>query len=176
MIANGVTNIPSSQVLYLICGYFIANGTLSAVPVIVSGSIGNTVGNAIAFGLTKAYGVSFARKLLLVDEKTFAEIHKILSETFSKKGIWFVFVGKLTPSVKAFIPIIAGLAHTQTVLTNVLFFVASVIWAIAITSIGYFFGEHVSLSTFTGISLAIGGSILLFAYFSIHKKLKQKKN
>jgi membrane protein DedA with SNARE-associated domain len=107
----------------------------------------------------------------MMDESTFTKIHSALHSTFTHRGMWYIFLGKLTPSVKAFIPIVAGLADTKTKLTSFIFLIASFIWATAITSIGYFFGENITFKSFTTVSLLVGGIIIFFVYKKISKKL-----
>lgn len=170
MLSNGVANFPSSQLLYLIVGYYVSTGSLLFIPSVVAGALGNSIGNIITFLLVKKYDKPFARKLLMIDEKTFEKVHATLVTTFTKNGMWYIFVGKLIPSVKAFIPILAGLSHTQTVLTSCIFAIASMIWAIAIISLGYYFGEHVTLTSFSLVSLLVGGSILFILYRKFSKK------
>ena len=174
MLTNGVANFPSSQFLYVICGYFVSTGSLVFIPTIIAGALGNTIGNIITFLLVKKYDKPFARKLLMVDEATFNKIHGALHSVFSKRGMWYIFFGKLIPSVKAFIPIVAGLANTKTYLTSVLFLIASTIWAIMITSIGYFFGEHASLQSISGVSLIIGVIVVYFVYQAYKKQIAKK--
>lgn len=107
----------------------------------------------------------------MLDENTFNKIHSALHSTFTHRGMWYIFLGKLTPSVKAFIPIVAGLASTPVKLTSFIFLSASVIWAIGINYIGYYFGEHVTLKSFSVVSLLIGGIILYIVYRNVSKKL-----
>jgi membrane protein DedA with SNARE-associated domain len=171
MIANGAVNLPSSQFLYIICGYFISTGSLLFIPTIIAGTLGNTIGNIITFLLIKKYDRPLAQKLLMVDEATFTKIHGALHNTFSRKGMWWIFLGKLTPSVKAFVPIVAGLANTKTKLTSFIFLIASLLWSVGITSIGYFFGEHITFKSFTIVSILVGGTILYIVYRSIKKQL-----
>jgi membrane-associated protein len=164
MIGNGIINIPSSQILYLVVGYFIGNGTLLFLPALLAGVLGNTVGNVVTFLLVKKYDKAFAKKIVMLDEATFEKMHRALSKTFSKHGMWWILVGKCTPSVKAFIPILAGLAKTPTLLTSIIFFIASGVWATLIISIGFFFGEHASLTSLGAVSLLVGGIIFFFIY------------
>jgi membrane protein DedA with SNARE-associated domain len=171
MVANGTVNFPSSQLLYIICGYFVSTGSLLFIPIVIAGALGNTLGNIITFMLIKKYEKPLAQKLLIMDETTFAKVHSALHSTFSRRGMWWIFFGKLIPSVKAFIPIVAGLAHTKTTITAFTFLVASSIWAIGITSIGYYFGEHASLASLSGVSLIIGGTVIYFMYKKIYKKI-----
>ncbi len=171
MLANGVGNFPSSQLLYIVCGYFVSTGNLLFVPTIIAGALGNSLGNIITFLLVKKYEHTFARKLLMMDETTFSKVHSALHTTFSKKGMWYIFLGKLTPSVKAFIPVVAGLADTKTKITSLIFLIASFIWATAITSLGYFFGEQITLKSFAAVSLLIGSVIIFIVYRNVSKKL-----
>lgn len=172
MIANGALNFPSSQFLYVICGYFVSTGSLQFVPTVIAGALGNTIGNVIIFLLIKKYEKPLARKILMMDEVNFNKVHTALHETFSKRGMWWIFIGKLIPSVKAFIPMVAGLAQTGNKLTSIIFLVASFIWATAITSLGYFFGEHISFTSITTVSLGIALIVFYFVYKTFSKKLK----
>ncbi len=171
MTTNGIANLPSSQFLYIICGYFIATGNLLFIPTIIAGALGNTLGNIITFLLVKKYDKPFARKLLMMNEETFTKVHAALHSTFTHKGMWWIFLGKLTPSVKAFIPVVAGLASTPKKLTYFIFLIASFIWATGITFLGYKFGEHITFTSFSIISLAIGSIILFVIYKNLKKKL-----
>jgi membrane protein DedA with SNARE-associated domain len=174
MITNGALNFPSSQFLYIICGYFISTGNLLFIPTIIVGALGNTIGNIITFLLIKKYQHPLARKLLMLDETTFNSIHSALHATFSRRGMWWIFLGKLTPSVKAFVPIVAGLADTKTKLTSFIFLIASFIWAIGITTLGYYFGEHITFASFTTVSFLVGIIIMYIVYRNIKKHLPKK--
>ena len=171
MITNGAVNFPSSQLLYLIVGYFVSTGDLLLVPSILIGSLGNTIGNAITFLLIKKHGRPLAQKLLLINKKTFDTLYTTLHETFTERGMWWIFIGKLTPSVKAFIPIVSGLAKTPNTITLCIFGVASVIWATGVTLLGYYFGEHVSLTSFATVSLLIGITLAFVLYKKFSKTL-----
>lgn len=171
MVANGIVNFPSSQVLYLVVGYFVSRGDISFLGAVLSGGIGNTIGNIATLLLVRKYEHPLARKLLMMNETTFKKVHDALSDTFSERGIWWLFVGKLTPSVKAFIPVVAGLSATPILATSFLFLSASLIWATGIIYLGYTFGEHVSLSSFLGVSFAIGITIVYIIYKRISKSL-----
>lgn len=170
MTANGIANFPSSQFLYALCGYFVSTGSLLFLPTLFAGALGNTLGNIITFLLVKKYEHTFARKLLMMDEATFRTIHTKLHGTFTHRGMWWIFFGKLIPSIKAFIPIVAGLADTKTKITSFIFLVASFIWATAIISLGYFFGEHVSFTSITGVSLLALLVVSFFVYRAFTKK------
>ncbi len=170
MIANGIINFPSSQILYVVVGYFVGTGALSFSGSVIAGGLGNTIGNIIMFLLIKKYEKPLARKLLMMPMETFDKVHAALHKTFSEKGMWWIFIGKLIPSVKSFIPVVAGLAQLRTPLVSIIFLVASLIWATGIISIGYFFGRSASLSYLPFVSLAI--AIIVFAV--VYKKFSKE--
>lgn len=173
MVANGIVNFPSSQILYLITGYFVGTGNLVFSTAVLAGALGNTIGNFVAYSLIKKYEHPLARRLLMMNEVTFTKIHGALHDTFSRRGVWWLFIGKLTPSVKAFIPILAGLARTPTFITTFIFLIASFIWATGIIYLGKTFGEHVSLSSFLTVSFLVGAVIVFILYKNISKKLEK---
>lgn len=174
MIANGAVNFPSSQLIYIVCGYFVSTSSLLFVPTVLIGALGNTIGNTVTFLLIKKYDTPLAQKILMMDAATFNKVHSALHATFARRGMWYIFIGKIIPSVKAFIPIVAGLADTKSKLTVMIFFCASVIWATAVTSIGYYFGEHVTLTSISAVSLTIAAIIVFLAYRTFSKKIEGK--
>ena len=173
MTTNGAVNFPSSQILYIICGYFISTSSLLFIPTIIVGALGNALGNTITFLLIKKYDKPLAQKILMMDAATFTKVHGALHATFTRRGMWYIFIGKLIPSVKAFIPIIAGLAYTKTRLTATIFLLASLIWATALTSIGYYFGEHVTLKSISAVSLTIAVIVVFFVYKNFRKQIEK---
>lgn len=108
----------------------------------------------------------------MMDEQTFNQVHSTLHATLARRGMWWIFVSKLIPTIKAFVPIVAGLAHTKTKITCAIFLVASIIWATMITSIGYFFGEHINFKSMTTVSFLIACIVVYFVYKTYTKKLR----
>ncbi len=165
LITNGAVNIPSSQIIYLIAGYFIATGKLSMFPTLFFGTLGNTIGNIITYLLVYKYGRPIVKKLLTVPEKTLDHMHY----EFSNKGLWWLFVAKLIPSVKVTVPTIAGLSKTPKTKTYLIFLSSSFVWATTITYIGYYFGENITAKGYA-LTMGIVGIIMFaFAYFKFIK-------
>ena len=171
MLANGIINFPSSQILYLVVGYFVATGNLLFAGAVLAGGVGNSIGNVITYMLVKKYDRPLAMKLLMMKKPLFDKLHTALHDTFSRRGIWWLFIAKLTPSVKAFVPVVAGLAQTPVAITAFIFTSASLIWATIIIYLGYAFGEHVSLTSFLGVSFIIGITIVFIIYKKISKRI-----
>ncbi len=168
MIANGFSTLPSSQVLYIITGYFIAQGDLSWPLVVLCGALGNTIGNILLYEATRKHGVKYALKWNMIPEK---EVRK-LEHVFKKKGAGFLFVGKLIPALKVFVPVAGGLAKTPRVLFGILMFVSSAIWATGFNAIGYFFGKSSDVFGHYAIILVI----IAFAVMAvIYKKMNSEE-
>ncbi len=151
MITNGITSFPSSQVLYIIAGYFIFTGDLFLPAVIITGTIGNTIGCIILYELTRRKGLKYISKFKLFPEK---EVKKI-TVALRKKGVWFLFIGKLLPAIKVFVPIAAGVGKTRRDVYAILMLVSSALWTIPFISIGFFFGKSSDVFGTYAIILAI---------------------
>ena len=161
MITNGLMTLPSSQVLYIICGYFIFTGDLVLPLVILTGAFGNTVGNILLYEATRKKGLEYVTKYKIFPEK---EVRKV-TIALNKKGSWFLFVGKLLPAIKVFVPVAAGMAKTKRSLYIPLMLIASIIWTIPFISIGYYFGKSSDLFGKYAIGLMIVAIIVMFAFY-----------
>jgi len=161
MIANGAVSFPSSQVLYIIAGYFIAQGNLTLFLVALAGAFGNTIGNIILYELARKHGRSFVARMKLFPERELAKVE----HAFKKKGAWFIFIGKLLPAIKVFVPIVAGLGNFSRVLFAPFMFIASFIWALGFISIGYFFGKSSDLFGHYAIILVIIATVVLLLFY-----------
>ena len=63
MIANGFVSFPSSQLLYIIVGYFIGTGALLLLPASLLGALGNTIGNILLYEAVRQHGVRYLKKI-----------------------------------------------------------------------------------------------------------------
>lgn len=175
MIANGAVSFPSSQVLYIIAGYFIARGDLVLIPVALAGALGNTVGNIILYELARVHGRTFIARMKIFPLRELAKVET----AFRKKGAWFIFIGKLLPAIKVFVPIPAGLGKMHRPLFAALMFVASFIWSLAFIAIGYFFGKSSELFGRYAIILAIIAAVvilLFYRYINSHEVVREIEN
>lgn len=161
MIANGAVSFPSSQVLYIIAGYFVAQGNLAFALVALVGALGNTVGNIILYELTRKHGRTFIERMKIFPTRELAKVET----AFRKKGAWFIFIGKLLPAIKVFVPIPAGLGKMYRPLFATIMFTASFIWSLAFISIGYFFGKSSDLFGRYAIILVIVAVVVLLLFY-----------
>lgn len=162
---NGIISFPSSQIVYLIAGVLVARGNLELVPLIISGGLGNALGNLITYGLIYKYGESIIEKFFLVKH---AHV-KAFQEKVKLSGVWLLFVGKLTPSIKVIVPAVAGLARIRPLMAIILFTTTSLVWASIFISLGYFFGNQI---TMTNYSLAMGAVGMVVAIYFYNKFIK----
>lgn len=161
MIANGVFSFPSSQVLFIIVGYFVGADKISLAPALVAGALGNTIGNAILYEITRRHGVKAALAYLPL---TPAHITKA-ENYFAKKGLMYLFLGKLTPALKVFVPVAGGIGRAPRIRFNILMFVASLIWAAVFIAIGFYFGMNTGLWKKYSVALfVLAGFVAVFAY------------
>jgi membrane protein DedA with SNARE-associated domain len=161
MITNGAVSFPSSQILYIIAGYFIARGDITLFFVALVGALGNTIGNIILYELARKHGRTFIERMKIFPTRELAKIEM----AFQKKGSWFIFIGKLLPAIKVFVPIPAGLGKMYRPLFATLMFIASFIWSLAFISIGYFFGKSSDLFGRYAIVLVIVAAVVILLFY-----------
>lgn len=163
MTANGLLSFPSSQILYILVGYFVSTGYLALLPATLIGAFGNMIGNILLYEGVRAHGVRYALKLKMFRETDIKRVEIV----FRKKGLWFLFVGKLLPAIKVFIPIPAGLAKVHRGKFAALMFSSSWIWSLGFVSIGYFFGKSAQVWKSYGLILALVAFVILFIFYRI---------
>lgn len=151
MTANGFLSFPSSQILYIIAGYFVSTGTLMLLPVALSGAAGNTLGNVLLYEAVRRYGMAAIERFRIFDPMHVARARRV----FERRGLWFLFIGKLLPAIKVFVPIPAGLARVRRDLFVVIMFSASFLWSLAFIAIGFFFGKGADLWRSYAVILAL---------------------
>ncbi len=163
MVANGLLSFPSSQILYILVGYFVGTGYLALFPASLIGAFGNTIGNILLYEVVRAKGIDFVERFQMFRKSDLKRVEIV----FRKKGLWFLFVGKLLPAIKVFIPIPAGLTKVHRGAFALIMFSASWIWALGFISIGYFFGKGAELWKSYGILLMIIAGIVMYLFYRI---------
>lgn len=172
MISNGILGFPSSQFLYIISGFFIFTGELNLILVSLIGAIGNTIGNIILYEIVRRKGIAFITKFKIFPKR---EVQKVQA-VFSKRGAWFVFIGKLLPAIKVFIPIVAGVGKMNRTYYIPIIFVSSVIWSLIFITIGFYFGKNIEfLGIYTIVLILIALIIVgIFYRYMNSKKILQE--
>ncbi len=161
MIANGAVSFPSSQILYIITGYFIFTGDLALALVLLFGTLGNTIGCIILYELARSKGLAFITRFKLFPE----HVIRKTQIAFQKRGAWFVFVGKLIPALKVFVPIPAGIARMHRGLYATLIAISSAIWAVPFIAVGYYFGKSADVFGSYSVIIIIFTLVILGLFY-----------
>jgi membrane protein DedA with SNARE-associated domain len=158
MTANGVMGFPSSQILYIAAGYFVSTGDLVLGLVLFAGTLGNTLGNIILYELAKVRGLKVLDYFPWFPK---SEVKKV-QILFKKKGIPFLFFGKLINPIKIIIPIPAGISHMNRILFSIIVAITSFIWAGIFLSLGILFGKSFALAWYYPlVFIVLTGAFLL---------------
>jgi membrane protein DedA with SNARE-associated domain len=163
MVSNGFFSFPSSQILYILVGYFVSTGFLGLLGASLAGALGNTLGNVLLYEAVRAKGVHYIEKFGIFKREDIARVEIV----FRKKGLWFLFIGKLLPAIKVFVPIPAALAKIDRRLFAGIMLGASWIWSLGFIGIGFLFGKSAELWKSYGIVLAIIAFIVLFLFYRL---------
>jgi membrane protein DedA with SNARE-associated domain len=161
MIINGAISFPSSQLLYIIVGYFIAKGDLTWAPSILMGATGNMIGNIILYETVRRYGREIVFRWKLFDPRILAKVEVAVAH----KGWWFLFVGKLLPAIKVFIPIPAGLGRMHRGGFAGIMLLSSAIWASGFIFFGYTFGKSFHIFGWYGVGITLFALIIVGLFF-----------
>jgi membrane protein DedA with SNARE-associated domain len=128
----------------------------------LAGTIGYTVGALVGWGIG-AYG---GRPLLEERGRWFHLDRTKLERAdrwFERWGDWTVFLGRLTPVVRSFISIPAGIVRMPIVRYTVLTFLGSAVWCFAIAGAGWALGssyEHFN-HAFGYVEYAVLAAVIL---------------
>lgn len=161
MIANGLFSFPSSQILYIIVGYFIGADKISLFPALLAGALGNVVGSAILYEVSRRHGIQAALSYLPLTPAHITRAEKY----FAKKGLTYLFLGKLTPALKVFVPVAGGMSKAPRLPFNILMFIASLIWGAVFITIGFYFGANADLwKKYSAALVVIAIFVAIFAY------------
>ncbi len=149
--------------IYLGLGYFLTEKTYLEISLaVIFASLGNAFGNFLLYYIfffkNEALKLKITKYLNLDENKL-----KNFLEKASKRSYLWVFLGKLIPSVKVFIPIIAAMLKIRPFYAFIIFLLGSTTWGFALTFIGIYFGKNINLSTFFISILLI--YVLIFLIF-----------
>ncbi len=161
-----------SEVVMIPAGYFVYQGKMNLILVIVIGVFGSIAGAWFNYFLAEKLG----RKLIL---KFLKEHHlKMVEDFFKKYGPISTFNGRLIPLVRQYISFPAGLAKMNPLKFTVYTTAGAGIWVTILVFLGYFIGQnqaliHQYLNEITIITLVVI-VILTIGYIKINQRSKIK--
>jgi membrane protein DedA with SNARE-associated domain len=110
------------------------------VAISLAGTIGYTLGSLVGWGIG-----AYAGRPLLEERGRWLHLDRAKLDRadrwFERWGDWAVFLGRLTPVVRSFISIPAGVVRMPIVRFTVLTFLGSAIWCFAIAGAGWALGS-----------------------------------
>jgi membrane protein DedA with SNARE-associated domain len=160
-----------SEITFLFAGVLAFQGHLNVVLVIVVGSLAELCGSFVAYGAGRLGGrqaVERVGKYLLITKSDVDRAERF----FTGRGEYAVAIGRSLPVLRAFTSLVAGFLDVPPVQFGVLSLAGTVVYASALTLIGYGFG-----SAWTSVEhyVALGGYVivaivvLLFAAFIVYR-------
>jgi len=177
MVLNATAIPIPSEVTLPFAGFLSNQGSLFLPLVILTGILGDLAGSIIGYSigyfleeavllnLIKKYG-----KIILVTEHDYEKATKWIK----KYGTPVVFIGKMTPGVKSFISVAAGITEikfVKFVIGNVL---AAFIYVSLVSSVGFYLGSKWNIlgGYFRKFEVLIVVLIIVGLLFYINYKLK----
>lgn len=134
--------IPTAAI-FPFAGYFASQNGMSLLEVFglgMAGGVGATIGSTVIYLICIKLGrVAMLRYLryVRISEQKLVKIEK----WFEKHGDKAVFLGRMVPVLREMISIPAGLLGMKPLKFVVYTFCGSCVWSIALTLVGYYFGQ-----------------------------------
>lgn len=162
-----------SEIILPFGGYLSFKGHLNLILMIISGTLGGTVGSIIAYLIGARGGrplvEKYANKLHLSKEK----IEKS-DAMFNKYGDKIIFFSRLLPIIRTFISLPAGIAKMNFSKFVVYTVVGSAIWSAFLGYLGYIMGENWETihSYYHYADIAVAIFIVVFIFYKIVTRKK----
>ena len=176
--------IPISSELTFLLGGAVASGGIpgthqhpSLVLVIVVGTLAELVGSYISYYVGRIGGKPLVRRwgrYVLVTEGDVARAERFLAG----RGAWALPVARMLPFVRAFASIVAGFVDIPPVRFGILSLIGTVIYVVALSSIGYSLGgewSKVNHSLSTASYIVVAVVVLALIAFVIHRLREFRK-
>jgi membrane protein DedA with SNARE-associated domain len=130
----------SSEITFGFAGVLAYQGHLNLALVIILGSLAELAGSYASYAVGRVGGKPLVAKLgryVLVTQSDVERAERFLVG----RGAWAVPVGRMLPFIRAFTSIVAGLVRIPAARFGVLSLIGTVIYAAALSSIGYGLGS-----------------------------------
>ena len=180
MVLNSMAIPIPSEVTLPFAGFLANQGGLSFPLVILTGVLGDLVGSIIGYSI----GYFLEETLLLNLIKKYGKIILITEHDYEKATKWIkkygmpvVFIGKMTPGIKSFMAVAAGITEikfAKFVIANVL---AALVYVSFVSYFGFFLGSKWNIlgSYFRKFEVLIVVLLVVGLLFYINYKLKLVK-
>ena len=130
-----------SEIILTFSGYLVSEGKFSLIMVAVVGALGNVAGTLLTYSVGRYLGLPFLYRYGKYVLITREEIDKA-QRLFEKHGGTIVFVSRLLPVVRGYIPIVAGIAKMKVLPFMGIVLIGSFFYSLALTYVGVVLGEN----------------------------------
>ncbi len=177
MVLNAAAIPIPSEVTLPFAGFLANMGKLTLPLVIITGILGDLAGSIIGYGV----GFFLEEKLLLNLIKKYGKFILLTEHDYTKATTWIkkygmpvVFVGKMTPGVKSFISVAAGITEIKFIKFVTGSILASLIYVSLVSYVGFYLGSKWSAigKYFRQFEVVIFVFLVLAGLFYINYKLK----
>jgi membrane protein DedA with SNARE-associated domain len=177
MVLNATAIPIPSEVTLPFAGFLANQGSLTLILVIITGILGDLVGSIIGYSI----GYFLEENLLLSLIRKYGKLILVTEHDYHKATTWIkkygapvVFVGKMTPGIKSFVAVAAGITEvkfTKFIISNVL---AALIYVSFVSYVGFYLGSKWNIlgGYFQKFELVIIVLVVLAGLFYINYKLK----
>ena len=160
-----------SEVILPFGGYLASAGKLSVLGVILSGTIGGTLGSVGLYYASMFFGNKFIKKwgkYFLISERHL----EMTSKWFDEYGDFAIFVTRLLPVVRGLISIPAGIAKMNVWPFTLYTFLGTFIWSTILAYFGFQMGlSNVGMQVIWAVTFAIAGiAVTIYVVFKLAKK------
>ncbi|MBU0685380.1 MAG: DedA family protein [Thermoplasmatota archaeon] len=150
MIVEGILTPIPSEIIIPFAGYLAAEGELSLLPVILVGTAGAALGNAVAYYIGYRVGrpliTKYGRYIMLGEKDV-----RLAERWFAKYGDVGILLGHSIPGVRSFISFPAGIGRMRVRNFVVFSTVGALIWTTVLAVAGYLLlGEWVRFAETVG--------------------------
>jgi membrane protein DedA with SNARE-associated domain len=157
-------------------GRTIDDGFAAYVAVALAGTIGYTIGGIIGWAIGLYGGRPYLERhgrWLHLDEAKLDRAER----WFERWEDWAVFLGRLTPVVRSFVSVPAGVLEVPFVRYTLLTLAASAIWCFAFAGFGYAAGESWEKlhDTFSYLDYVVVGAVVAGAAWLVVRRLRRRR-
>jgi len=180
MVAENLFPPIPSEVIMPFSGSLIAQGKLSAVGVLLSGTIGSLIGALIIYSIGRSIGserilswIQRYGKFIFLKEETYQK----MMDLFRAHGMPFILFGRLVPAFRSVISLPAGVERMKMSTFLLYTLVGTTLWNVVLMVAGIFLGHnweaviHV-MDMYENIILIIVG--ILVSIFILRKTVLRK--
>jgi membrane protein DedA with SNARE-associated domain len=170
-----------SDMLLVFCGTLIGFGTVDFIPLLLTSTIGSTLGFLTMYGLGLKLEHRFtqSRALKFISSKQLEKVEN----WFQKYGYWLIVGNRFLSGTRAVISFFAGMSRLNFTKTSILSAISSAIWNAILLGAGWslgsnwkIIGEYLALYGKTLTGVAVVALVIGSAFFWWNKKHKKAES